>query len=144
MKKLVAVLLSIFVLRAPLGAQAHDEVLDRGIGAMLRFTKDLVDKGPHGIPMSALGNVYHGLLALQVYTLLVCDVSLENPIVAKSFKLLEDMDFSITYCTATYIFALDAAIAHLEEEQIFSTKKQRRNREPVSYTHLPLPTTPYV
>ncbi|HVR76717.1 MAG TPA: hypothetical protein VMT52_20470 [Planctomycetota bacterium] len=120
-------------LRADLD-EATSGAIDRGIEYLLRATEERIgslEKEFGG--RSAQANQENGLgrLALEVYALVVAGVSLDHPVIRRSFLFLEKMTFDHTYSTAIYAFALDAAIAQIEDDLLMfrSKKVQQRFRD---------------
>jgi len=128
MRRLLALLIAIGALRSPLAAQGSDPVLERGIEAMLKFTKALVERDDINSQVIGGYQAGYGLLSLQLYALLSCGVPVRAEVVKRGFERLEDMKFNFNYSTSIYAFALDAAIAQLEEEQFLIKPTKTRDK----------------
>jgi hypothetical protein len=133
----VAIGLGLFLALPPGRLAANDaasDAIDRGIEYLLGATEKRVDSlekefGGKAAPASQENGV--GRLALEVYALVVAGVSLDHPVLRRSFQFLEKMTFTHTYSTAIYAFALDAAIAQIEDDLLMfrSKKVQQRFRD---------------
>jgi hypothetical protein len=99
-----------------------NDAIDAGIGYLLAE-----------VEKKQIGAHQHGQVALETYALIVSGVSVEHPLIRKNFELL---DKSVprgncpqpTYTLSCYIFALDAAIAQLEEEVLMLAPENLRKR----------------
>lgn len=104
----------------PLRAQDRtSKAIDDGIEYLLKTTESrLVDfdaKFKSGRPSPDQENGI-GILALDIYALVVAGVSVEHPVVRAGFKFLDRIAFTHTYTTAIYAFGLDAAISQIESD----------------------------
>lgn len=121
MKSLKSSLLALLVISlspqaALRGADRVSEAIDQGIAYLLPETeKYLVElEGKFkGVPPA---NNETGRLALQVYALVVAGVAVENPTMLRAFHFMNRMELNHTYTVACYTFALDAAIAQIEDD----------------------------
>ena len=59
-----------------------------------------------------------GQLAFETYALIVAGVSVDHPVIRRNFAALAERVPQVrwTYASSCYVFALDAAIADLEQE----------------------------
>lgn len=108
---MVALLFSCFL---PVASGADDPLnnaIDKGV-EYLKAQIRAKNTGQHS----------YGQVALETYALITAGVSVNDPIITQNFKILSQMvkGSTHTYSLACYIFALDAAIAQLEQDQAFS------------------------
>ncbi len=103
--------------------------IDRGIESLLKDTKGHLSelRDSHGT-RSIPGNRDSGRLALQLYGLVVAGVSVDHPTVSRGFKFLEKLSLNWTYATCCYIFALDAAIAQVENDLLMLSPEKIRKQ----------------
>ena len=109
----------VFVFSVMLGYSGHaglaDEQLNTSIDKGVEYLKKQIRVKP-------TGQHAYGQVALETYALISSGVSVSDPLITKNFKILTQMakGSSHTYTAACYIFALDAAIAQLEQDKAFS------------------------
>lgn len=98
----------------PVGVRA-DEPLNNAVDKGVEYLKAQIrakNTGQHS----------YGQVALETYALISAGVSVNDPIITMNFKILAQMvkGSTHTYSLACYIFALDAAIAQLEQDHALS------------------------
>lgn len=109
----------IVVFLAMLGYSAQAVVADEQLNAAIDKGVDYLKKQIRAKPT---GQHSYGQVALETYALISSGVSVSDPLITKNFKILTQMakGSSHTYTASCYIFALDAAIAQLEQDKAFS------------------------
>ncbi len=133
------VCLALLVLVSPPQSWAKDPVtgaIDRGVDYLLpvatHHLKDLKEEYSREVPPT----VDTGLFVFQLYSLVVAGVSVDHPTVKDGFNFLRRLNFKgekATYVISSYVFALDAAIAQLEDDLLMlkpanlSKSKRRDN-----------------
>lgn len=110
----IFVILVFSCLFLPVSATADDALnnsIDKGI-AYLKAQIKAKNTGQHS----------YGQVALETYALISAGVSVNDPVITRNFKILSQMvkGSTHTYSVACYIFALDAAIAQLEQDHVFN------------------------
>ena len=105
-------LLSLFLQVSSSGDDALNTSIDKGV-AYLKAQIKAKNTGQHS----------YGQVALETYALISAGVSVNDPIITQNFKILTQMvkGSTHTYSVACYIFALDAAIAQLEQDHMFDS-----------------------
>lgn len=100
--------------------------IDLGCEALLVHTEKLVGEleGKHAKDVP--GEQKTGLLALELYALVVAGVSVKHPLIERGFTLLDRMSLNYIYGTSTYIFALDAAISQIENDLLLVAPQKIR------------------
>ena len=118
LKLLAGFALLIFLVPASApGDDALNASIDKGI-AYLKAQIKAKNTGQHS----------YGQVALETYALVSAGVSVNDPLIAKNFKILGQMvkGSTHTYSVACYIFALDAAIAQMEQDRAFDNPSRIR------------------
>lgn len=107
-----------------------DEPLNNAIGKGVDYLKKQIRAKP-------TGQHSYGQVALETYALISSGVSVSDPLITKNFKILTQMvkGSTHTYSVACYIFALDAAIAQLEQDRAFSNPGKRLDNKNVGRTY---------
>ena len=109
----------VFVFSVMLLHSGHAGLADDQLNAAIDKGVDYLRKQ---IRVKPTGQHAYGQVALETYALISSGVSVSDPLITKNFKILTQMakGSSHTYTAACYIFALDAAIAQLEQDKAFS------------------------
>ena len=110
-------LFSVFFLPATRGDEQLNNAIDKGI-EYLKAQIRAKNTGQH----------LYGQVALETYALITAGVSVTDPIITQNFKMLGQMvrGSTHTYSVACYIFALDAAIAQLEQDKVFDNLGRKK------------------
>ena len=109
---LIFPLLSLFLQVSASADDALNTSIDKGV-AYLKAQIKAKNTGQHS----------YGQVALETYALISAGVSVNDPVITQNFKILTQMvkGSTHTYSVACYIFALDAAIAQLEQDHMFDS-----------------------
>ena len=114
----------------------EDDAIDRAIDKGVAYLRSQVEKDPWwerspirnpaqpGLKRAARKKAgaraqdryIMGRTAIELYALLVSDVSLDDPLISKGFEYLADLEPQAVYSVALYIMALDAALGQAEAD----------------------------
>ena len=110
----IFIVLAFSCLFLPISTRA-DEALNNSIDKGIAYLKAQ-------IKAKNTGQHSYGQVALETYALISAGVSVNDPVITRNFKILSQMvkGSTHTYSVACYIFALDAAIAQLEQDHVFN------------------------